>query len=122
MAYPNYCYVTRDKETKEEFLIPVCWSVALCHSSLSPRQIIKEYCTCERPAKKSFDVKEAKVERCEMFKMLHDLEGNISKMQTKIKAAVEELEMLKEEFDVLKTAYCTEIIDEDLSELLTNTI
>ena len=101
----DYCHIVKDRRTGEKFLIPSCWSVINSSWNLPPKELIKEYCTCDRPKRTGIE-KYVELEKDEVIERILKLEAVIQK-------AKEELEICKEEVMLLNLE-----IDIDLDELV----
>lgn len=96
----NYCHIARDKRSGEAFLIPYCWSVINSSWNLPDKQLIKEYCTCDRP-KRAPKEKYVELEKDEVIARITILENRISKVETVLQKFKDELDICKEEVMLL---------------------
>lgn len=114
---PNYCHIAKDKRTGDKFLLPVCYGCSLYSGDLSDREIIKQYCTCDRPAKKS-EEKYTEKTKDEVLEQVRSIQERLQKKEDEIKLLKEELDGVYEEVLMLNLE---EVIDfEELGKEIEN--
>ena len=96
-----YCHILKDKTTNEEYLIPDCWGV-VNHwhlTSMTDREIIKEFCTCNRKKREKYETHT----RDEVISMIEKTETKINRVKDILLKYEDELDCIKSEVFVLNT-------------------
>ena len=101
MPNKNNCHIIKDKKTGEEYLIPACYSVSNhWHlQDISDRQIIKDYCTCNRGKREKYEI-HTHNELLEKINIIQLKFDRLQQIQEKYK---EELDLVKSEIFMLNT-------------------
>ncbi len=90
------CKIIKDKTDGKEYLIPDCYGVVNTFGSgieMSDREIIKNYCYCERPDKRVYENHTKK----EVVTMIKELEQKIQKHKDELSNMENELDCIKSE-------------------------
>lgn len=95
-----YCHIVKDKRTGEKFLIPNCFAVINSGYPLPDREMIKQYCTCERPYKNANE-KYVNLQKDEVISRILKLENRINKVEQILQNYKHELNICKEEVMLL---------------------
>ena len=97
----NYCHIAKSKKTGEKFLIPYCHSVGnWMHLDMPDKDLIKEYCTCDRPKRKGNE-KYVEIEKDEVIQSIRLLEDKVMGVKRILASIESELDGLKSEVMML---------------------
>ena len=94
------CRIIKDKRTDEEFLIPDCYAVGMnYHLAMPDRELIKEYCRCDRVKKDKYETKT----RDEVFMIIKKLKEKVQLMENKLIDLKEDLAGMESEVFMLNS-------------------